>query len=174
METITIKLNKWRLLLIIVISVIFIMNALTILFEAKNEVVKTTPVLVNLVGISTLLFFSVVLYVASKQLFNPELGLTFDDEGINDHSNGVAVGLVKWENIIDIKTHRFLFMKSMVIYTNNPEKYLREAKGLKLRVLAGNLTRTKSPIVISSKSLKISYSNLEETTRRFWNKNKKI
>lgn len=149
------------------------MNALTILFEGKNEMIQTNPILVKVVGISTLLFFSVILYIASKQLFNPELGLTFNDEGINDHSNGMAVGMIKWEDITEIKTLKFLWMKSMAIHTNNPEKYLREASGFKLRVLAGNLNRAKTPILISSKSLKIRYSNLEKMTLEYWKKHKK-
>ena len=146
------------------------MNGLTILFEGKNQVVSTNPFMVKTVGILTLLFFGVIIYVTSKQLFNPELGLTIDEEGVNDYSNSMAVGMVNWENIIQIEKKKFLWTKSLAIHTNNPEKYLGEAKGMKLRVLAGNLNRTKTPIVISARPLKISSTKLEGLINDYWHK----
>jgi len=103
METKTFKLNKWRLLLILLVSVIFIMNGLAILFEGKTEIVSTNPILVKTVGFLTLLFFSLIIFIVSKRLFEPELGLTIDEEGVNDHSSNFAVGLVKWRTLRKLK-----------------------------------------------------------------------
>jgi|GEM_PF-700021 hypothetical protein len=172
METKTFKLNKWRLLLILLVSVIFIMNGLAILFEGKTEIVSTNPILVKTVGFLTLLFFSLIIFIVSKRLFEPELGLTIDEEGVNDHSSNFAVGLVKWENVTQIETKKFIWMKSLLIHTNNPEEYLREASGFKLRLLAGNIHRSKTPIVISGGGLKIKFSKLEELIQDYWEKSK--
>jgi hypothetical protein len=174
MSPINIGLNKWRLLLIIFIAVIFVMNGLTMLFETNGKIVKTNLLLVKLIGGLSILFFSVIIYVASKQLFNPELGISLDEVGINDHSNGMAVGIIKWENITNIETQKFLWMKSLAIHTNNPEKYLREASGIKLRLLAGNLNRTKTPVVVSARNLKMRHSEFEQLVRNFWTVSKEI
>lgn len=170
METKIFKLNKWRLLLILLVSVIFIMNGLTILFEGKTEVVSTSPFLVKTVGFLTLLIFGIMIYIASKKLFDPELGITLNEEGINDHSSSLAVGMVNWANITQIETKKFLWLKSLAIHTNNPEKYLREASGIKLRILAGNLNRTETPVLITAGSLKIKFAKLEELIQDYWEK----
>jgi hypothetical protein len=168
MSPLKIGINKWRLLLILLISVVFIMNGLTMLIESNEVTVKTSPILVKLIGILSILLFGVILYIASKQLFDTELGVSLDEEGINDRSSAMAVGSVKWENITNIETKKFLWMKSLALHTNNPEKYLREASGVKLRVLAGNLHRTKTPVVISARNLKKKHGDFEQLVRNFW------
>lgn len=169
-----IGLNKWRLIFIILISVIFIMNGLTMLFEASNELVKTSPFLVRLIGVMSIAFFGIIIFTSSKQLFDPELGVTLDEIGLNDHSSSMAVGMINWEHITKIETFKFLWMKSLAVHTDNPEKYLREASGVKLRVLAGNLNRTKTPIVISTRSLKIKHIEFDKLIRDYWSVSKEI
>tara|TARA_R110000737_G_scaffold224336_3_gene239341 strand:+ start:19848 stop:20306 length:459 start_codon:yes stop_codon:yes gene_type:complete len=150
------------------------MNGLTMLIEVKDAVVRTNPFLVKLIGSASILFFGVIIYIASKQLFNPELGISLDEDGMNDHSNGMAVGMINWANITSIETNKFLWMKSLVIHTDNPEKYLGEASGLKLRVLAGNLNRTKTPIVISTRNLKMKHSEFKQLVEDFWSVSKSM
>lgn len=174
MEPVKIGLNKWRLLFILLLSILFIMNGLTMLLEWNGEMVRTSPFLVKLIGVLSILFFGGIIFVSSKQLFDPELGVTLDEEGLNDQSNGFAVGWIKWQNITHIETQSFLWMKSLVIHTNNPEKYLQEASGLKLRILAGNLKRAKTPIIVSSRNLKIKQAKFEQLVRDFWTISKEV
>jgi hypothetical protein len=173
METETFKFKKWRILFLLLISVVFIMNGLTLLVESDSERVGTNLFLVKMVGILTLLIFGVIVFINSQKLFDPELSLLIDEEGITDRTNKFAVGQIKWENITQIESKKALWMNSLVIHTNNPEKYLREAKGFKLRILAGNLNRTKTPVVISIGGLKAKKGRIETLVRENWEKSQK-
>ncbi|MFA7274624.1 MAG: STM3941 family protein [Crocinitomicaceae bacterium] len=172
MNPVTLGLNKWRLILILLVSIFFLFNGLTMFFVDKTETVQTNPVLVKTIGLLSLGLFGTILYIASKQLFDNSLGVYLDASGISDYSNAMGVGQVEWEDIERIEIQKFLWMKSLAIHTSNPGKYLRDAKGIKLRILAGNLSRAKTPVVISSRNLKIRFSTFEAMVREYWEKSK--
>ena len=120
-------------------------------------------------GILSVLFFGIAGVYAMKKLFVKRIGLTIDQNGIIDNTNASSVGLIKWEDITDIKTGQIASTKFLLIYISNPEFYLEKIKGFKRKILEGNNRMYGTPITITSSTLKCKFSDLEKLVKDKFN-----
>ena len=117
-------------------------------------------------GIFTLIAAIVMLALATVHAikwFRKKTGLVIDEQGITDHSNATYPGLVEWNDITGIKQVKNGPLKSIVLITAKPEKYINQAKKAMRPSMNKALKFHGSPILIVSNRLKISYDELYAT-----------
>src|SRR5690606_545535 len=140
MIKIEIPLSKTKNILIILGALSFV--TLGVLFVITPEtfispLIKSHQVII-IAGILSVLLFGTAGVYAMKKLFDKQVGLIIDEDGIIDNTNASSVGLIKWADITDIKTGQIASTKFLLIYSSASDFYLEKAKGFKRKILEGN------------------------------------
>jgi len=116
-------------------------------------------------GIFTLIAAVIMLALATFQAvkwFRNKTGLVIDEKGITDHSNATYPGLIEWNDITGIKKAKNGPLKSVVVMTDKPEKYIKQAK-MGMQPSMGKAYKFQgSPLLIVSNRLKISHEELAD------------
>lgn len=173
---IEIAISKKKVLFNLLLAMGFVLAG--ILFTANPEAFKS-PVFSNtyfirFAGLIAFLFFGLCLVVIVRKFLDKQPGLTIDEEGILDNTSGVSIGLIKWEDIVGIKTVTVFNQKFLMIEVRNPEAYIEKAKSrLSKKAMEKNLKMYGSPISIISNSLTYDFKKLEDLLQREFEKRKK-
>jgi len=167
-----IQLSKTKLLMMLIGSALFV--GLGIWFVMNPAEIKPNrETFVSIVGIASILFFGACLLFITKKMFDTKIGLVIDENGINDNSSGVSVGLINWEDISGISASEIASSKFILIETTNPDKYINRANnGLAKRAMKANTKMYGTPISISSNTLKIKHKALLDIIERGYQKMK--
>lgn len=166
METINIKLSKSKIALSIIASLLFIIFGISFIINPYKftTILIKNILLIRLIGIITILFFGLALItLVRKLLFDKNLGIIINEEGIIDNSSFVGVGLIRWEDIISIEKRKVGSTRFLLIFINNPELYITKSNKIKARLLRANFTSYGTPISISSNFVNYSFTKLEVT-----------
>jgi hypothetical protein len=108
------------------------------------------------------LFFGATGIYGVKKMFDNSVGLTIDDDGIIDNTNASSIGLIKWNDITEIKTEQVMSTKFLLIFTSDPNRILEKVSGLKRKLIAGNMKMYGTPLSITSTTLKYNFNDLEK------------
>ena len=172
MDKVEIQLSKTKLLLGIVGSILFVLLGFY-LFTLELQI-RYNPILVKIIGVSSILFFGATGIYGIKKMFDKTIGLTIDENGILDNTNASSVGLIKWSDITEIKTKQISSTKFLLIYTKKPERYLDKVKGFKRKLMEGNNKLYGTPLSITSNTLKCNFSDLEKLINSKLNEQREI
>ena len=167
-STIEIPLSKLKIGLSFIGTIIFVI--LGILFTTNPEEWLTarsnSPGFVRIIGVISVVFFGVCGIFIGRKLFDKTIGLTIDEKGITDNTNGTSVGLIEWDDITGIDKVEISFSKILLIKTDKPDKYIDRAKnGISKRAMKANNRIYGSPISIISNSLSMKFSELEKLVK---------
>lgn len=179
-EKIEIPLSMWKLLFGVGGSILFVMLGIWLFLTAdglseSSSSLMANPMLRKIVGIANVLFFGATGIFGVSKFFKNNIGLSIDKNGIHDNSNASSVGLVEWGDIEDVKTHQVASTKFLMLHVSDPEKYISKAKNKMIeKLMRGNMKMYGTPVSITSNTLKINFSKLEELVRVEFEKNKKI
>ena len=83
----------------------------------------------TVVGIMFILFFVPKFIYGTRKMFDKSAGLIIDENGITDNSSAISAGLIKWDDIKEIKKKPTLTGK-LLIDTKNPGQYIDRKKGI--------------------------------------------
>ena len=122
-----------------ILGVLFIMTPDTFVTNIFRN-----PQTIRIVGIAAVIFFGVAGVYGLRKLFVKTIGLTIDKNGITDNTNASSVGLINWTDITKIRTEEVMSTKFLLIFIDNPEKYLDKVNSFKRKLLKGNTDVTKS------------------------------
>jgi hypothetical protein len=179
MDKIEIPLSKTKLLLGIAGSILFIVLGIW-LFTYSNEFqnmplrILRNPTIIKIAGIAGVLFFGATGFYGIKKMFENNVGLLIDDNGIIDNTNASSIGLIKWSDIMEIKTEQVMSTKFLLIYTKDPNGILAKVTGIKRKLMAGNLKMYGTPVSITSNTLKYNFNDLEKLLKDRLNKQSEI
>ena len=167
MGKIEIPLSKTKLLLGIGGSILFIVLGIWLFthaydFQNMSLRILRNPTVIKTVGIAGILFFGATGIYGIKKMFDNKVGLTIDDNGIIDNTNASSIGLIKWSEITEIKTEQVMSTKFLLIYTKDPNSILDKVKGMKRKLMAGNMKMYGTPLSITSNTLKYNFNDLEK------------
>jgi hypothetical protein len=121
-----------------------------------------SPESIRTIGIAAAGLSFVLIIVFAKKWFSKKAGLIIDEHGITDISNATYTELVEWKDITGIKKVKNGPIKTIVLMTDKPEKYLDKAKKMSRPTMQKALRFHGSPIVLASSRLKINYDDLVE------------
>ncbi|WP_196890175.1 STM3941 family protein [Aureivirga sp. CE67] len=145
---IKIPLNKIKILLLTLGSFLFVAG------------VCFMPM--NFIGIIAIIFFGATGVYGLIKLFDTKSGLKIDSIGITDNTNASSVGLIKWEDIFQIRSEEIATEKFIMIDLIDPNKYVENVQNIfKKRLMKTNMKMYGTPISITSNTLKYNFTELE-------------
>jgi hypothetical protein len=161
---IEIPLSKLKISLMLMGAIVFVI--LGILFTISPETfispIFRNPQKIRLGGIVGVIFFGTVVIYGLRKLLDKTIGLLVDENGITDNTNASSVGLIVWSDITEIKTEQVMSTKFILIFTNNPDKYLDRFGVFKRKLMQGNMKMYGTPLSITSNTLKFNFADLEK------------
>jgi hypothetical protein len=163
MNKIEIPISKTKITFILIGALIFVvLGILFIVFpDSITSPVFSNAQIVRIVGIVSVLFFGAAGVLGLRKLFDRTVGLTIDDIGITDNSNAASAGLIEWADITTIKTEQVMSTRFLLIFVNNPYKYLDRVTGFKQKLMKANMKMYGTPLSITSNTLKYNFNDLE-------------
>ena len=179
-EKIEIPLSKNKLILGIGGSLLFVIAGIWLFlnadsFQEHSFRLLRNPMVVKGVGTLSFLFFGATGIFGFKKMFDKKVGMIIDSSGITDNSNASSVGLIEWNDITDIITKQVMSTKFLLINVANPEKYIGKAKsGMKAKLLRLSMKMYKTPLSITSNTLKYDFGELEKLIQTEFERNKNV
>ncbi len=175
-EKIEIPLSKNKLFLAITGSILFVGLGVWLFLNADNFSQSSglfrNPIVIRVIAIVSILFFSAIGIFSFKKMFDKKAGLIIDVHGITDNSSGTSVGLVEWKDITNIATQQVMSTKFLLIEVKDTEKYIAKAKsGMKAKIMRVNMKTYGTPLSTSSNTLKYNFKKLEELVLTEFNRN---
>ena len=162
MNKIEIQLSKTKLLLGIGGSILFVVLGFYLFTTIADKPTRFNPLLVQCVGIAGILFFTATGIYGIMKVFDKKVGLTIDGDGIVDNTNASSLGLIKWSDIKEIKTEQVMSTKFLLVYVTDPMEILQRVKGIKRKLMEGNMKMYGTPLSITSNTLNCNFSYLEK------------
>jgi hypothetical protein len=164
MNKIEIPLSKTKILLLFIGALLFVILGTFFIITPDTFI---SPIFKNLqairiTGIVAVLFFGAVGAYGFRKLFDKTIGLTIDENGITDNSNASSVGLIDWNDIVEIRSEQVASTKFLMIFTNNPDKYMERVNGFKRKLMQGNMKMYGTPLSITSNTLKYNFDDLQK------------
>jgi len=166
-DRIEIPLSKKKIFLLLVGGVGLLICGIYITINPQSYIPNifriNNPEIIQITGIMGILFFGAGVIFIFKKLFDKRIGLIIDSDGITDNTSGVSIGLIEWNDILEIRADEVMSTKFLLIYTVDPEKYIKKAKNkFQARLLRANYSMYKTPLSISSTALKFNFGELEK------------
>ena len=175
-DEIIIPLSRNKILLIFLGCLMFVVFGIWFLNDpekfANGSYRPRSSEFIQIVGIVSLAFFGICGIFAFKKLFDKKEGLIINKDGITDNSSGTSVGLIKWNDIIDIGIAQVHSQKFIMIKVSNPEHYIDLKKNrIGKMAMRANYDKFGSPISISANSLKTNFADLKALIEKYYEKN---
>lgn len=158
--------SKTKLYLLLAASLVFV--GLCLWYISVPDVPfgeNFAPLLIG-VGIVGLLFFSLTTFVLLRMLLSGKLAIEINDEGIRDETSGIAVGLIRWEDIESFAPYTTFGNHFILVNVRNPEYYYERARGsLAKRAMRQNEKSLRTPVSLNCGSVSIPPEQLIELLR---------
>jgi len=162
MNKIEIPLSRTKLLFTVAASILFVILGIYIITTISAHQTQVNPLVLKGIGIANILFFGVIGMYGIKKMFDTNVGLTIDDNGITDNTSATSIGLIEWSDITDITTKQIMSSKFLLIFTKDPNASLEKASGLKRKLMYANMKMYGTPIAITSTTLQYDFNALEK------------
>jgi hypothetical protein len=162
MNKIEIPLSKTKISLLLIGAIVFVILG-TLFFITPDTFIS--PIfrnhqIIRIAGITACLFFGAVGVYGFTKLFDKTIGLTIDENGITDNTNASSVGLIDWNDIVEIKTEQIMSTKFLLVLINSHDKYIEREKGFKRKLLQRNMKMYGTPVSITSNTLRYHFNDL--------------
>lgn len=159
-NTIEIPLSKGKLSSMLLGCIVFVIGSIW-LFNFAEIQQDYAPALLKGVGGVGFAFFLLIGIFIFKKLFDKAAGLTINDKGIIENTNGLSVRLVEWKDITDIEAINVSGQKLILVKVKKPEKYVDKASNnAQKRLLRLNVKQYGTPIFITANSLQMRFDEL--------------
>ncbi|MEL6717827.1 MAG: STM3941 family protein [Bacteroidota bacterium] len=158
MNQVEIPISKNKLALRILVSFLFLGVGVWLTFSELNIT------LLRIIGILVIIFFGAVLVFMILKFFDDRMGLILNKNGLIDNSSGTSMGLIRWNDIIEVKMEQVKSTKFLLIFIKNPEEYIGRGKSLsisKYQLLKLNNKTYGTPICISANFLECDFIELK-------------
>lgn len=174
-EEIIIPLSRKKILLIFIGALMFVVFGIWFLNApekfAHSIYRPRSSEFIQIIGMVAIAFFGICGIFAFKKLFDKKDGIIINKDGITDHSSGTSIGLIKWNDIIDIGIAQVHAQKFIIIKVSNPEHYIDLKKNrIGKMAMRANYDKFGSPISISANSLKTNFSDLKSLIEKHYEK----
>lgn len=165
-KQIEIQSNKTKILLYLLGAGIFVVLGVQFVLDpdkfAKTSYIDST--IVFIVGVASILFFGMGLYIFLRRLLENRPALIINDTGIVFNTHSPAEGNVAWSDIENIfladVSYGFGTKKFIMIAVKNPDEFIATQKSaMKRNVMKLNM-QYGGPISITGQGIKISIPEL--------------
>jgi hypothetical protein len=163
MERLEIYSSKKKSLLLLIGSLFFAIAGIWMFMNADSltSLRSRSPILLKGIGIISLLFFGIGIYVSAKQLVKNKLFLIIDKNGINLNPKKNPSEVINWRNIEGFSELKIQSQKMVLIEVNNPDYWIDNEKSLiRKKLTKFNFDNYGSPFCLSAISSQINHGEL--------------
>ena len=161
MNRIEIYSNKKKAFFLLLGSLMFVILGLFCFINAENikNNLFRNPLIIQIVGIASILFFGFGIYVAIRQLIRNKLMLVIDEKGIT--VNPKKEEIIDWKDIDGFSEIKINNVKIIIIQMNNSQDYIdNESNKIRKSLMKYNLENYGSPFNISVSTMDLKYEEL--------------
>lgn len=131
------------------------------------------PNLIRGIGIASILFFGLGIFVSIKRLIKSEIALIIDPLGLNLNPKKSPSVFIEWNEILGFEEIKIQTTRIVIISLKDPESWLeRESNAIKKKLMQFNLNNYNSPFNIAASALDISSVELIEKLNSYFVKYK--
>ncbi|PTB97236.1 hypothetical protein C9994_03730 [Marivirga lumbricoides] len=175
MEKIEIYTSKKKSLILLLGSLAFVALGIWLVMEAENLTgwKARNPLFTRGIGIASILFFGLGIFVSIKRLLKSEIALVIDPIGLNVNPKKSTTELIKWEEITGFEEIKIQSTRILVISVTNPKYWLeRETNTIRKKLMQFNINNYDSPFNIAASGLDINSTELKNTLNKYFEKYK--
>ena len=176
MERLEIYTSKKKAIITLLGSVVFVTLGIWCVFEPNSHTgLKTrNPNVVIGMGILSILFFGLGIFLSIKRLIKSEIALIISTEGLNINPKKSLFEVIRWSDILGFNEIKIGRSKAIIICVKNPKYWLdKETNTIRKKLMQFSLSNYNSPFNISALGLDISSDKLIETLSSYFEKYKK-
>src|SRR5690606_30322687 len=165
MERVEIYSSKKKSLLLLIGSIAFVALGFWLLMEADNLTGwrARNPVFTRGIGIASIIFFGLGIFVGIKRLIKSEIALIIDPIGLNVNPKKSLTEFIKWHEILGFEEIKIQSTRILIIGVKNPEYWLeKETSTIRKKMMQFNINNYNSPFNIAAAGLDISSNDLNE------------
>jgi hypothetical protein len=147
-------------------SIVFVVLGFWLLLEADNLTGwrARNPIFTRGIGIASILFFGLGIFIGIKRLIKSEIALIIDSKGVNVNPKKSLTEIIKWSEIKGFEEIKIQSTRIVIIGVKNPEYWLnKETSGFRRKLMQFNISNYNSPFNIAASGLEISSDKLIET-----------
>ena len=171
MNRIEIYTSKKKSIPLLIGSIAFVALGIWLLLEADN--LPRNPIYTRGIGVVSILFFGLGIFVGIKRLIKSEIALIIDPIGLNIDPKKSLTEFIKWDEILGFKEIKIRSMRVLIIGVKNPEYWLeKETNTIRKKMMQFNINKFNSPFNITASVLDISYNELNEKLNSYFEKYK--
>ena len=175
MERIEIYSSRKKSFLLLIGSLLFVVGGIYMFMNAENMTSFRfrNPLFIKLAGIASVLFFSLGIYVAVKQLISNQLILIIDRKGVNVNPKKTPTESIEWKNINGFSEFKIQSQKFVIIEVDNSDFWIeKEGNKIRKKLMKFNVNNYGSPFNLSANSMQINYAELMKILKENLNKYK--
>jgi hypothetical protein len=175
MERIEIYTSKKKSFLLLVGSIIFVVGGIYFILNsetiAMNSFRNRSPSFIKSIGITSVLFFGLGIFVSIKQLMKNQLMLIIDRKGININPKKSLVEFIEWKYIESFNEIKIYNTKLITINVTNPEYWIeKENNSIRKKLMEYNTEKFYSPFNLSANSMNVNHNELMKILNQNLNK----
>lgn len=157
-----------------ILCFVFVVLGTYLLIEPGNfSNYKSSPIITQGIGVSSILLFGVAMILSLIRVVNSQIALTIDSQGLNVNPKKSLTDNIKWNEIKGFKEIKLNSTKIIIIEVHNSSKWIKNETNLvRRKMMQFNNTNYRSPFNISAVGLDISYDQLIETLKKYYNQYK--
>ncbi|AZB29960.1 STM3941 family protein [Chryseobacterium balustinum] len=180
MERIEIYSSKKKSMLLLMGSLLFVVGGFYMLMNAENFTGyrARSPFLIKTIGIASVLFFGLGIYVSIKQLITNQLVtnqliLIIDRKVVNVNPKKSQTEFIEWKNINGFSELKIQSQKFVIIDVDNSDYWIEKGEsGIRKKLMKFNVNNYGSPFNLSANSMQMNYAELMKTLNENLNKYK--
>ena len=175
MERIEIYSSKKKSLLLLIGLIAFVAIGIWLLLDADNLTGwrARNPIFTRGMGIASLLFFGLGIFIGIKRMIKSEIALIIDAKGLNVNPKKSLTEYLLWTDISGFEEIKIQSSRIVIIGVKNPDYWLdKETNGFRRKLMQFNINNYNSPYNIAASGLDISSDKLIETLNNYFDRYK--
>ncbi|PCI94689.1 MAG: hypothetical protein COB15_13615 [Flavobacteriales bacterium] len=175
MKRIEIYKSKKKSIMLLIISIAFVALGIWLLLEVDNFTGwrAGNPIFTCELGISSILFFGLGIFVGIKRLIKSEIVLIIDSIGLNANPKKSLTEFIKWGDILGFEEIKIQSRRLLIIDVKNPEYWFeKETNSIRKEMMRFNINYYNSPFNIGPSDLNISSYELNKKLNSYLEKYK--
>jgi hypothetical protein len=175
MNRIEIYTSKKKSILMLIGSIIFVVLGIWLLMNAYNFTgwKARNPILTQGIGVISIIFFGLGIFIGVKRLIKSELALIIDSKGLNVNPKKSLNEYIEWKDVLGFREIKIQSTRILIIGVKNPDQWIeKETNSIRRKLMQFNLSNYDSPFNIAAASLDISYKELNDKLNSYLKKYK--
>lgn len=177
MERIEIYTSKKKSVLLLIGSIVFVALGVWLLLEADNLTGwrARSPMFTRGIGIASILFFGLGIFVGIRRLIKSEIALIIDPLGLNVNPRKSLTEFIKWDEILGFEEIKIQSTRIVIIGVEKPEVWVeKEPSAFRKKMMQFNVNNYGSPFNIAAAGLDISPDELFDKLNTYHEKYKNV